>query len=139
MRADTVSAIGTFTALTDSDTDYLAIDEGRCSGQGDAPMRTSLFPKAGANGAFVLPPFDDAQIITLCGAAIVNSAGDPTGYGDAVEALYQSLRTALNLMKAAPDALVHADGSIDVWKHAPLEKSWEGVVAFFTFSVVVDG
>lgn len=139
MRPETITAIGDFTALTDSDTDYLAIDPGRCSGVDDAPLRTTVYPKAGTDGAFVFPPLDDAQILTLCGAAIINSAGEPDDYRDAVETLFQSLLSALNAMKAAPDALVHTDGSVDVRKHSAAEKSWEGAVCFFTFAVVVDG
>lgn len=137
MRAETITAIGGFTALTDSTTDYLAIDPGRCSGEGDAPLRTTLIPKAGADGVFVFPPFDDAQIITLCGAAIINSTGEPDTYRAAVETLFQLLRTALNAMKASTGTLTHTGGSSTIRKHAPLEKSWEGPVCFFTFSVVV--
>lgn len=138
MRPESITAIGTFDALTSADTDYLAIDPGRCAGVDDAPLRTSVFPRAGADGVFVFTPYEDAQIMTLSGAAIINSASEPDDYREAVETLFQSLRSALNAGKSATITLTHADGSVDVRKYGAAEKTWEGAVCFFTFSVVVD-
>lgn len=139
MRYDTISAIGDFTALTAASTDYLRLDPGRCVGGDDPPLRTRIQPKPGAHGAFVYPPLDDAQIITLAGVVVIESGSSDGDYLDSVEDLYQDLKAALDAMRAAPDDLVHADGSLSVWKYAPAEKSWDATVCSITFSVVVDG
>lgn len=142
MRPSTISAIGAFTALSNADDDYLAIAPSRCSGFGDAPLRTTVLAAAGEDGALIFPPLDDAQIITLAGDFVVTSTGlsSETGYRDAVEALYESLVTALDAGKAAAIDLVHGGGTLKVWKNGEVDQAWDDfeTVCSVTFSVVVD-
>lgn len=139
MRVSTISQIGTFTALSpDAAPDWLRLDPARCSGTSDAPLRTTVEPAPGADGALVFPPLDDAQIVTLGGDLIITSvSGDPF-YMDAVDALFAALKAALDALKAAPDSLVSNDGTVAVWKYAPLEPSWQNALMGVTFGLVVD-
>lgn len=138
MRYSTISAIGSFTALSASSTDYLHLIPSRCTGGADSPMRTIVESAPGQDGALIFPPLDDAQIITLAGDFVITSDGTESGYLTAQDTLLASLKSALDAMKAAPDDLVHSAGTLSVWKYAPLETSWEGVVMAVTFSLIVD-
>ncbi len=138
-----ISAIGDFTDLQlDASTlDYLAIDPSRCSGGGDAPLRTELEQAPGLDGALIFPPLDDAQIITLVGDIVIHSTGDSAGsdYRAAITTLYASLKTALDALKIAPDDLVFPAGSLKVWKNGPLDPTWTDFhICAVTFSLVVD-
>ena len=148
MRPETITAIGSFTALTNADDDYLAIDPSRCTGFADAPLRTTFEPIPGADGVLILPAYDDAQILTLAGDLIVTSTGSSSesGYQAAVDTLLASLKTALDAMKSSAGTLTHSGGSLSVWKQAPIDASWAlagssaGVpyVMQVTFGLVVD-
>jgi hypothetical protein len=138
MRYSSISAIGTFTALSAADADYLHLDPTRCTGGADAPLRTTIEPYPGSSGAFIFPPLDDAQIITLAGDLIITSAGDESGYFTALDTLFASLKTALDALKTAPNNLVHSGGSLPVWKYAPIDTSFAGIVMSVTFGLVVD-
>jgi hypothetical protein len=138
VRYNTISAIGDFTALSSASGDYLALDPKRCDGGGDAPLRTTVEPAPGEDGALIFPPLDDAQIITLGGDLIIISAGDESGYFAAIDTLYASLKTALDALKTAPDDLVHSAGSLKVWKYAPIADGWEGTLKQVTFGLAVD-
>jgi hypothetical protein len=138
VRYSTISAIGVFTALSSATPDYLHIDPTRCSGGADAPLRTSVEPAPGADGALIFPALDDAQIITLAGDLVITSAGDESGYFSALDTLIAALKSALDALKAAPDDLVHSGGTLSVWKYAPLETSWGGITQSVTFGLVVD-
>lgn len=138
MRYSTISQIGGFTALDASSVDYLALDPTACTGGDDAPLRTTIEPAPGLDGALVFPPLDDAWIITLAGPLIIGSAGDEAGYLAAQDTLLASLKTALDALKTAPDDLVHSAGTLKVWKYAPIVGSWSGIVKTVTFGLVVD-
>jgi hypothetical protein len=138
VRYSTISAIGGFSALTSATPDYLALDANRCSGGADAPLRTTIEPAPGADGALIFAPFDDAQIITLAGDLTITSDGSDAGYFAALDTLLASLKAALDALKAAPDDLVHSGGTLKVWKQAPLETSWAGITMSVTFGLVVD-
>lgn len=139
MRVSTIEQIGVFTALSPTAApDWLRLDPGRCSGVSDKPLRTTVEPVAGGDGAFVFPPLDDAQIMTLGGDLIITSvSGDPF-YMDAVDALFASLKAALDALKTAPGPLVSNDGTAAIWKYAPLDSSWQGALMGVTFGLVVD-
>jgi hypothetical protein len=143
IRYAEISAIGDFTAfeLGPSSLDYLAIDPTACSGGGDADTRVDDDEDApGSDGSLIFPRLDGSQIITLVGDIVVHSV-ETTGstYFAAIEAVYESLRAALNAMKAAPDDLVHPGGSLPVWKHGRLDDSWPSFhICRVTFSVKVD-
>lgn len=139
MRYATISGIGTFTALDPSATDWLRIDPNRCTGGTDQPLRTTVEPAAGQDGAIVLPALNDAQIITLGGDLMIGSATDGgTAWYAALDTLLASLKTALDALKAAPGNLVSNDGTVSVWKYAPIDTSYQGALMGVTFSVVVD-
>lgn len=138
MRYSSISAIGDFTALSESSYDYLALNPAACSGGADAPLRTTVEDAPGADGALIEPPLDGAQIITLAGLLIVTSAGDESGYLSALDTLLGSLKSALDALKAAPDDLVHSGGTLSVWKYAPLDTSWNGTLMSVTFGLIVD-
>src|SRR5262245_34780113 len=109
-----ITAIGSFTALTNSDADYLALDPTACTGLGDAPLRTTTYDAPGEDGELIFAPMDGAHIITLAGDLIVTSTetGDMDDYFAAVDTLYASLKTAIDALKTAPDDLVTAGGSL---------------------------
>lgn len=137
MRYSTISAIGSFTALSPASSDYLWLDPSRCSGGVDAPLRTTVEPAPGADGVLIEPPLDDAQIITLSGRLIVTS--DAQGvFSSACDTLLASLKTALDALKASPGNLVHAGGTLSVWKYAPLDTTFDGAAMYVTFALVVD-
>lgn len=143
MIPQTISAIGAFTAFacTVDTPDYFKIDPARCADCDDPPLRVTEEPAPGQDGALILPPFDDVWIPTIGGDLVVtsNGASSEAGYFTALEVLYQSLKSALDALKAAPDALVHADGTLQVWKHGPAEKTWSSYwVASVTFELAVD-
>jgi hypothetical protein len=138
VRYSSISAIGVFTALSPATPDYLHIDPTRCSGGADAPLRTSVEPAPGADGALIFPPLDDAQILTLAGDLVITSDGSDSGYFAALDTLITSLKAALDALKAAPDDLVHSGGTLSVWKYAPLDTSWAGITQSVTFGLVVD-
>jgi hypothetical protein len=135
VRYSTINQLGTFTAFDISSVDYLRLVPGRCTGGADADVRTTEEDAPGQHGVLVFPPLDGAQIITLSGDFSINSGGDPFAANDTILA---SLRTALNLLRAAPGNLVHSGGTLKVWKHAKIEDSWQGALLSVTFSVVVD-
>lgn len=138
MRYSTISAVGTFTALSPATPDYLRMNPAACTGGADAPLRTTVEPSPGADGALIFPPLDDAQIITLSGDLIIKSTSAEAGYFTAVDTLLAALKTALDAMKAAPDDLVHSGGTLSVWKYAPIETTWAGILMSVTFGLVVD-
>jgi len=136
-----ISAIGGFTALTDADADYVALDPARSTGLGDAALRTTTYDAPGQDGELIFPPLDGAQIITLVGDLIVTSTGlsAESGYFTAVDTLYKSLKTALDAMKTAPGDLVTPGGTLKVWKYGPAEEEWQNYwVCSVTFSLIVD-
>lgn len=142
MRYRTITQLGTFSAFTNVDDDYLALAASRCNGGGDAPVRTTVEAAPGADGALILPPLDDAQVITLAGDLVVTSTGlsvEP-GYREAVEALLASLKAAIDDGKSAPISLAHSDGTLKVWKHSAVDESWDDFenVCSVTFSLIVD-
>lgn len=138
MRYSTISQLGTFTAFSSASADYLRLDPTRCTGGEDAPLRTNLEAIPGGDGVYVLPPFDDAQIITLAGDLIITSAVTDAGYFSAQDTLLASLKSALNALKSARGNLVHAGGTLHVWKYGPLDSGYQGALKSVTFSVVVD-
>jgi hypothetical protein len=138
MRYSSISAIGDFTALSSATPDYLRIDPTKCSGGADAPLRTTIEPAPGQDGALIFPPLDDAQIITLAGDLVITSSGSDSGYFAALDTLYASLKAAIDALKTAPDDLVHSGGSLSVWKYAPIDTSWAGITKSVTFALVVD-
>lgn len=136
-----ISQIGSFTALTSASADYLALDPNRCSGLGDAPLRTTIYDAPGLDGALIFPPKDGQHIITLGGDLIVTSTGlsADSGYFTAVDTLYKSLKTALDSGKTSAQSLVHPGGTLKFWKYGPLEEEWQNYWACaVTFSVIVD-
>jgi len=140
-----ITAIGTFVALDNSflnsgaHADYLAIDPGACTGFGDAPLRTTAYPAAGEDGVNIFPPKDDALIMSIVGDLVIGSASDTPGYLAAQTALYQSLKTALDALKAAPDDLVHSAGSMKVWKQGPLDPTFTSYWTMrVTFTLIQD-
>lgn len=136
-----ISGIGAFVALDSSHGDYVAIDPSRCTGLGDAALRTTTYDAPGQDGELIFPPLDGAHIITLVGDLVVTSTGvsaEP-GYFAAVDALYGSLKTALDAMKTAPGNLVTPGGTLKVWKYGPVEDEWQNYwLASVTFSLIVD-
>lgn len=141
-----ITQIGDFTAFDNAYLDagledYLAIDPSACSGFGDPPARTTIYDAAGTDGGLVYPVKDGAMQMTLVGDIVVTSTGlsSEDGYTAAVSALYQDLKDALDALKAAPDDLVHADGSMKVWKNGPLDPSWTSFWTMrVTFALVQD-
>lgn len=138
MRYSTISQLGGFTAFDIGSTDYLRLDPTKCTGGEDAPLRTTVEAAPGADGVLIFPPLDDAQIITLVGDLIIKSASDESGYFAAMDTLQASLKSALDALKTAPDDLVHAGGTRQVWKYAGIESSYQGALKTLTFSVIVD-
>lgn len=141
IRYQAITGIGAFTALDSSHADYLAIDPNRCSGLGDAPLRTTVYDAPGQDGSLIYAPLDGQKIVTLAGDLIVTSTGysAETGYFAAVDTLYDSLKTALDALKTAPGNLVTPGGTLKVWKYGPLEETWQNYWACsVTFSLIVD-
>lgn len=138
MRYSTISAIGDFTALSSASADYLRLVPDRCSGGGDAPLRTTVEPAPGEDGALIFAALDDAQILTLAGDFEITSDGSESGYLAAQDALFADLKDALDALKIAPDDLVHSGGTLKVWKYAPVDHSWSGITMSVTFGLVVD-
>jgi hypothetical protein len=138
VRYSTISQIGSFAALTPASGDYLALDPAACQGGGDAPLRTTTEQRAGGDGVYIFPPFDDAWIITLSGKLVITSAGDESGMFAAEDTLFASLKAALDALKAAPDDLVHSGGTLSVWKNAPIVDARDGLDLRVTFGLIVD-
>jgi len=136
-----ITAIGSFTALTPADEDYLAIDPAKCSGGGGPPPRTTIEAAPGQPGALIFPPLDDAWIITLAGDLFVTSTGHSSeeGYFAAVATLFASLKAALDSLKTAPGSLVHSGGTESVWFNAAIDPTWQDFfMCSVTFGLVVD-
>jgi hypothetical protein len=134
-----ISAIGGFTALTNASADWLALDPARCSGLGDAPLRTTVYDAPGLDGELIFPPKDGQHIITLAGDLVVTSTEDLDAYFTAVDTLYGSLKTALDAMKTAPGDLVTPGGTLKVWKQSEIDDEWQNYwVLSVTFSLIVD-
>jgi hypothetical protein len=136
----TITAIGTFTALTDAAADYLALDPQRCSLPAQGVARTTIEHKTGADSAYVEDAFEGEQILTLGGDLVVTSNGDSSqsGYFTAVGTLLGSLKTALDALKTADDNLVHAGVSTPVRWYAALDPTWTNFwVCSVTFGLVV--
>lgn len=136
----TITAIGTFSKLDSTDSDYLSIDPQRCSLPADGVARITVEEKAGADGVFVEPAYEGAQILTIGGDLIVTSNGNSSesGYFTAVGTLIGELKTALDALKTADDDLVHAGGSTAVRWYSALEPSWTNFwVCTVTFGLVV--
>lgn len=138
MRYSTISAIGDFTALSAATADWLRLDPARCDGGADAPLRATVEPAPGVDGALVFPPLDDAQIITLAGDLMITSSGSDAGYFSAIDTLLASLKSALDALKTAPDDLVHSGGTLSVWKYTGITTGWAGLIMSVTFGLVVD-
>lgn len=141
IRYQAITAIGTFVALDSSHADYLALDPARCSGLGDAPLRTTVYDAPGQDGSLIFPPKDGQKIVTLAGDLIVTSTGfsAEAGYFAAVDTLYDSLKTALDAGKTAAQNLVTPGGTLKFWKYGPLEEEWQNYWACsVTFSLIVD-
>lgn len=138
MRYSTITAIGDFTALSPASTDWLFLDPAQCTGGGDATLRTNVEDAPGTDGVLVFPPLDGAQIITLAGKLLIGSAGDDAGYFAAEDALFASLKSALDALKTAPDDLAHSGGTLSVWKYSAIDSGREGILKTVTFSLVVD-
>lgn len=137
-RYSSISAIGSFTAINEGATDYLRLDPTKCTGGADPPLRTSIEQAPGADGALILPPLDDAWIITLAGDLIIRSASTEAAYFTALDTLLALLKTDLDALKAAPGDLVHSGATLKVWKYAPISDSWAGIIKSVTFGLVVD-
>lgn len=138
MRYSTISAIGSFTALSPASTDWLFLVPSECSGGGDVDLRTDVEDAPGADGGLIQSPLDAAQIITLSGRLLINSAGDDAGYYAAEDTLFASLKAALDAMKAAPDDLVHSGGSLSCWKYSRIGDGRDGLLKTVMFDLVVD-
>lgn len=139
MRWQTVSAIGTFTALTSASADYLLLDPRQC--KRSRTLRTTVYDKAGADGVLPFPPKYGNEIWTLGGAIVVTSSGTEAGYVAAADTLIAALETALDAMRAAPDAVVDSVGSRDMWLYAPLEdysNDAAPIQKLVTFSLLAD-
>lgn len=121
--------------------DYVAIDPSACTGFGDAPLRTTIDDAPGEDGVLIEPPKDGGLIMTIVADLVVTSTGpsnDP-GYLDTVVSLYQELKAALDLLKAAPDDLVHSAGSMKVWKYGPVDPNFPNYwTARVTFGLIQD-
>ncbi len=134
IRFGSVTAIGSFTALTSSSTDYLSLTPSRCV---DSPsLRTTVEDQPGGPGVLVFPPLRGARILTFGGQVVIRSDGSDSGYYTAIDTLVASLETALASMEAAPDDVDHSGGSLSCWTYAPLLPTWEDVVRVVTFGLV---
>lgn len=141
IRYEEISAVGSFTALSETAGDYWAIDPDRCTGGGDADLGTVEEDAPGQDGVLIEPPLDEAQIITLSGPLVVTSTGlsAETGYKEAVETLFESLKSAINAGKTAPIDLTHPGGTLKVWKHSKVGDAWSGFwICTVTVSLAVD-
>lgn len=142
-----ITAIGSFTAFDNAYLnagleDYLAIDPNRCSGFGDAALRSTIFDAPGEDGELIFPSFDGQLAMTLYADIVVTSTGSSNddGYMAAVASLYAEFKAAIDALKSAPDDLVHSAGSMKVWKNGPVDPSfpnsyWQMGV---TFSLIQD-
>lgn len=135
-----ITGIGGFSALTSATTDYLALDPSRCSGLGDAGLRTTTYDAPGLDGELIFPPLDGAHIITLVGDLVVTSGDSSMAtYFTAVDTLYASLKSSIDAMKSTPGNLVSPGGTLKVWKYGPVEDEWLNFwVCSVTFSLIVD-
>lgn len=136
----TITAIGTFTALTSASANYLQLDPQRCSLPANGLARTTVEAKPGADSAIVEDAFEGEQILTLGGDLVVTSNGNSSeaGYFTALGTLLGSLKTALDALKTADDNLVHAAVNTPVRWYAPLEPTWTNYyVCAVTFGLVV--
>lgn len=136
-----ITGIGSFTALTNADADYLAIDPSRCTGLGDAALRTTAYDAAGEDGENIFDALDGQHVITLVGDLICTSAdsSDMDAYFAAVDTLYASLKSALDGMKSTPGDLVTNGGTLKVRKWGPAEDGWQNYwLCSVTFSLIVD-
>lgn len=136
----TITGIGSFSALTWASADWLAIDPARCSIPGQGEARTTVENKSGADSVFVEDAFEGAQILTLVGDLVVTSTGlsSEGTYFAAVSTLLGSLKTALAAMKTADANLVHSGGSTACRWYTPLEPTWINYwVCSVTFGLLV--
>lgn len=136
-----ITGIGAFTALSNADADYLALDPSRCTGLGDAALRTTTYDAPGEDGELIFPALDGQHIITLVGDIVCTSAdtGTMDDYFAAVDTLYASLKSALDGMKSTAGDLVTAGGTLKVKKYGPADDAWQNFwVCSVTFSLIVD-
>ncbi len=140
MRYSTISAIGAFTALSAASADYLHLVPSRCSGGADASVRITVEDAPGADGTLIFPAFDGAQVILLGGDFVIKSDGADPGYFSAQDTVFASLKAALDTLKSAPGDLVHSGGTLKVWKHDPLDTTWDdnAKILSVTFGLIVD-
>jgi len=137
-RYSSITAIGSFTAINGGATDYLRIDPAKCTGGADPPLRTSIEAAPGEDGALILPPLDDAWIITLGGDLIIKSSSTESGYFSALDTLFALLKTDLDGLKAAPGNLTHSGTTLKVWKYGAISDSWSNQIKSVTFGLVAD-
>ncbi len=134
IRFGSVTAIGSFTALTSSSTDYLSLTPSRCV---DTPtLRTTVEDAPGAPGVLVFPPLRGARILTFGGQVVIRSDGSDSGYYSAIDTLVASLESALAAMEGAPDDVDHSGGSLSCWAYAPNAPTWDDITRLCTFSLV---
>lgn len=136
-----ITAIGTFTALSAADDDYLALDPKRCSIPAQGVARTTIENKAGADDAFIEDALEGAQVLTLGGDLTITSNGNSSeaGYFTALGTLLDSLKSALDALKTADDDLVCNSVNIPVRWYSALEPSFADSfwVCSVTFGLVV--
>lgn len=135
MRVSTITAVGSLT-VNAATGDTLVLLPDRCAGLGGAPLRTSVEDAPEGDGGMVFPPLLGPQIITLGGWVRIESAVTDAGYLAAVDALEDTIKAALEALRAAPGNLVWPGGSIPVWLHAAYDPTWENKQRFVTFGLV---
>jgi hypothetical protein len=134
VRFGSITAIGSFTALTSASTDYLSLTPSRCV---DTPsLRTNVENAPGTPGVLVFPPLAGARILTFGGEVVIRSAGDEAGYFAAIDTLVDSLESALDAMASSPDDVDHSGGSLSCWLYAPNVPTWDEIARICTFSLV---
>lgn len=139
MRVNSITAIGTLTALNFASADSLVFVPSRCSIP-EALLRTTVEDAPGQAGVFVEPPLAGAQIITLGGYLNITSVGTDAAYLAAMDTLEGVIKTALAALQVAPDDLVSGAGTISVWQYAPYEPTFdeEAKVMNVVFGLIVD-
>lgn len=137
MRVSTISAIGSFSAVNGGASDSLIIVPGR-STVPEADLRSDVEDVPGGAGIMLIGDIlEGQQILTLGGYLEITSDGTESGYFDAIDTLYASLKSALQAMETASGNLVHSGGTLACRYYNPLTPSWEGVLKYVTFGLIV--